>query len=151
MMNQMILRTVLALAACSMPAAMNSSARADATAPPQVYIFTAETKNGAVSEDEQGRLDSVRDLRDALRGNRKVVLVTDGSQAQVLVEVVGREKRDVPGGGFGGTMITKPMETIVRLRVTFGNRDGEIKGVGQATWGRAAKDAAERLVKWITR
>jgi hypothetical protein len=118
---------------------------------PRVYVFTADATSPAAREEEQGRVDSVADLRDALRGNRKILLVESASQAQVRVEVVGREKRELPGGGFGGTTITKPVETIVRLHVTFGDRDGDIKGTGQATWGRAAKDAAERLVKWITR
>jgi hypothetical protein len=126
-------------------------ARADDTAAPRIYIFTAAAKAGAATEEEQGRIDTVADLREALRKNRKIVLVTDPGAAQVRVEVVGREKRELPGGGFGGTSITKPVETIVRLHVTFGERDGEIKGIGQATWGRAAKDAAERLVKWVTR
>jgi hypothetical protein len=142
----------LAIAVCAMGgASVADRARADDTAPPRLYIFTAEPKAGAATEEEQGRLDTVADLREALRRNRKVRLVTDPGAAQVRVEVVGREKRELPGGGFGGTTITKPVETIVRLHVTFGARDGEIKGVGQATWGRAAKDAAERLVKWVIR
>jgi hypothetical protein len=67
------------------------------------------------------------------------------------VEVVGREQRDAPVGGFGGTVITPPIETIVRLHVKFGDRETDIKGIGKAYWARAAKDAAERLVKWILR
>jgi hypothetical protein len=146
----MILQIALVLAVCSLPAATEAVVR-DATALPRVYIFTAEAKSGGVTDEEQGRLDSVRDLRDALAKKRNVVLVPDAGGADILVEVVGREKRDVPAGGFGGTVITKPVETIVRLHVRYGSRDADIKGVGQATWSRAAKDAAERLVKWIAR
>lgn len=118
---------------------------------PRVFVYTVETKDVVKNEEERGRLDSVRDVRDALGRSSKVVLVPDATTAQVLVEVVGREKRDGSLGGFGGTVVTPPIETIVRLRVTFGDHETEIKGVAQGYWGRAAKDAAERLVKWITR
>lgn len=144
----MIVRAVLVLAACSIPA---TGARDAAPAPPRVYIFTAEAKGGVVPEDEPGRVDSARDLRDALRRNSKIALVSGSDGAQVLVEVVGREKRETAGGGFGGTVLTPSAETLVRLRVVFGTHETEIKGVGQVYWARAAKDAADRLVKWIVR
>jgi hypothetical protein len=147
----LIRRAVLVLAICvTAGGALEARSRPDKTPPPRVYVFAAEPR-GAVTEEEQGRLDSAADLREALGKNRKIVLVTDAGEAQVRVEVVGREQREIPGGGFGGTSLTKPIQTIVRLHVTFGSREGDLKGVGQATWGRAAKDAAERLVKWITR
>ena len=118
---------------------------------PGVFVYTAEAKAEVKTEEEQGRLDSVRDMRDALDHNSKVALVSDASTAQVLVEVVGREKREAPVGGFGGTVVTPLVETIVRLHVKFGDQETEIKGVGKAYWARAAKDAADRLVKWIVR
>jgi hypothetical protein len=118
---------------------------------PRVFVFTVEAKDAVKTEEEQGRLDSVRDVREALSRNSKIVLVSDASDAQVLVEVTGREKKDAPVGGFGGTVVTPLVETIVRLHVKFGDHETEIKGVGKAYWARAAKDAAERLVKWITR
>jgi hypothetical protein len=149
--SEIIFRAVLVLAACSISSTAVGGARDTAPTPPRVYIFTAQTKGGVTPEDEQGRVDSVRDLRDALRRNAKIVLVPEADGAQVLVEVVGREKRDAPGGGFGGTVLTPAGETIVRLRVTFGAHETENKGIGQSQWTRAAKDAAARLVKWIQR
>ena len=65
--------------------------------------------------------------------------------------MIDREKRDSPTGGFGGRTVTPLVETMLRIRVKFGDRDTEIKGVGQAYWSRAAKDAAERLGRWILR
>jgi hypothetical protein len=137
-------------------AGTNQGAAADRRDPvrgtaPRVYVFTADAKSVPPTEDEQGLLDSVRDLRDALRRSSKIAMASDAAGADVLVEVVDREKRDAGGGGFGGTSVTAFGETIVRLRVTFGSREAEIKGIGQAYWARAAKDAAERLVKWIVR
>ena len=52
----------------------------------RVFVYTVEAKDGVKTEEEQGRLDSVRDMRDALARNSKIVLVSDASAAQVLVE-----------------------------------------------------------------
>jgi hypothetical protein len=140
---------ILTLAALltTLPAGVTASSRPPAV---RVYVFTA-TSPGATeaSEQVQGRSDSVRDLEEVLRRKRQFVLVPSADQAQVVVEVVNREERDAPQGGFGGKAITPFRETIVRLRVTAGQEDGELKGVGQASWKAAAKDAANRLSKWV--
>jgi len=130
---------------------LSAAPEAPRLAPTRVYVYTARAASGVVTEEEQERLDSVKDVSDALRRHSKVVLVSDANQAEVLVEVTGREKRDAPGGGFGGKVLTPPVEMIVRIRAVSGQDSVEIKGVGGAYWGRAAKDAAERLLKWITR
>ena len=69
--------------------------------------------------------------------------------AQVRVEVVDREERDPAQGGFGGTSITKFRQTIVRLRIESGSAKSDLKGIGQSSWKAAAKDAAERVSKWL--
>jgi len=74
--------------------------------------------------------------------------------ADVLVEVVGREEREGAEGGFGGAAITKMGQMIIRLHVTSGlpdHEEVELKGIGQGTWSRAAKDGADRVLKWIAR
>jgi len=136
---------------CVVLSATTVGARPVSRPVPRVFVYTAEAKGDGKTEEEQGRLDSVRDMREALNHSSKIVLVSDASAAQVLVEVVGREKREAPVGGFGGTVVTPLVETIVRLHVKFGDHDTEIKGAGKAYWARAAKDAADRLIKWITR
>jgi hypothetical protein len=65
--------------------------------------------------------------------------------------VVGREKRDAPIGGFGGTSVTPQGESIVRLHLKYGEHETDIKGVAPGYWGRAAKDASDRAVRWIAR
>ena len=42
-------------------------------------------------------------------------------------------------------------DTIIRLHLKSGDEESDLKGMGQGTWGRAAKDAADRIVKWIAR
>ena len=114
----------------------------------RVFVFTAAPAGDAPSDAEKARLEGVREMRQALHG-RGITIVDDRSQADVLVEVLDREERDMGEGGFGGKTITKFIEVIIRLRVTSGDRQSELKGMGLA--GRAAKDAADRVRKWIAR
>jgi hypothetical protein len=121
-------------------------------AAPRVFVFTTESKAGPpATEEEQGRLDSVRDVREALGKKAGLAMVSSAGEATVLVEVVGREKRDAPIGGFGGTSVTPQGEVIVRLHLKYGEHETDIKGVAPGYWGRAAKDAADRAMKWIAR
>jgi hypothetical protein len=138
---------MLALVTSALPP---TSRAADKRPPPtRVYVFTSVSTGSDVSDDEQGRVDSLQDLRDALRGRSEFTLVATAEEARVRVEVVNREERDVPGGGFGGTPLTRFRETIVRLRVETDADKAELKGIGRPSWKAAAKDAADRLTKWV--
>ena len=67
------------------------------------------------------------------------------------MEVTDREQQSAGEGGFGGVKLTPFVNTIIRVRVTFGEHQGELKGMGPGTGSRAAKDAADGLQKWIER
>jgi hypothetical protein len=115
----------------------------------RVYVWTAQPKTDTPTEDERGRLDSVRDVSDALRHDPKVTIVDSAADSQVSVEVVNREERDKGQGGFGGSELTPFRQTLVRLQVEAGSQKSELKGSGQGSWGAAAKDAAKRVLAWI--
>jgi hypothetical protein len=117
----------------------------------RAFVYTATSAGGEHSPEEQGRLAAVRDVREALGRKKVITLVDTRADANLLIEVLGREQRDEPGGGFGGKAITRMGDTIIRLHVKSGNEESDLKGMGQGTWGRAAKDAADRIVKWIAR
>jgi hypothetical protein len=119
--------------------------------PVRLYIYTDRAQSGVATEDEQGRLDTVKDLREALRKNKLIALVMNRADATAIVEVVSREKNDAPIGGFGGTSVTPSGEVVIRLRVKFGDDETEIKGVAPGYWSRAAKDAADRFSRWLLR
>lgn len=124
----------------------------DRTTSVRAYVFTATGASGQHTPEEQGRLDAVRDMRDALAKKKGITLVNSRADANLLIEVLGREQRQEPGGGpFGGKTVTRMGDTIIRLHVKSGNDESDLKGIGQGTWGRAAKDAADRVVKWIAR
>src|SRR5262245_55818252 len=117
----------------------------------RAYVFTDRSASGQPSPDEQGRMAAVREVKDALAKKKGISLVESREEATLLVEVVDREQREEPAGAFGGKQITAMGDTIIRLHLTSGKDEVDLKGMGQGTWGRAAKDAADRILKWIAR
>ena len=118
--------------------------------PARVFIFTAQDPGRGTPEERQGLLDSARDLEDLLGGRKKyVTLVRSAEDADVVIEVVNREEREPAQGGFGGASMTKFSDRIVRVHVKAGDKVSDLKGVATGSWKAAAKDAAERITKWI--
>jgi hypothetical protein len=139
---------VVALALSSGVAASQSSQSSSPA--PRVFVFTAEPKGTTPTEEEQGRLDSVKDVRDALSRKAGLKMVTNASEATVLVEVMNRERSEA-GGGFGGASMTPLGDVLIRLHLKFGEHETDVKGAASGYWGRAAKDAADRAFKWIVK
>ena len=124
----------------------------DKTTTVRAFVYTATGASGQHTPEEQGRLDAVRDMRDALEKKKGITLVDSRQEANLLIEVVSREERLESGAGpFGGKAVTRMGDTIIRLHLKSGDEESDLKGIGQGTWGRAAKDAADRIVKWIAR
>jgi hypothetical protein len=129
-----------------------SQARTHGKEPVRIYVFATEVQGGSPPGDAlQGRLAAVRELREALRRKSGLSVVDDRAQADVTVEVTDREQQNAGEGGFGGVKLTPFVNTIIRVRVAFGEHHGELKGMGPGTGSRAAKDAADGLLKWIER
>ncbi len=140
----------LVLLSCSIFVPTGAAAQAGPHSP-RVFVFTAEPKGAPPTDEEQGRVDSVRDVREAFEKKAGIVLVPTAAEAQVLVEVTGREEREAPLGGFGGTVLTKPIEAILRIHIKIGEHETDVKGSAKGYWSRAAKDAVDRALPWIAR
>ena len=121
----------------------------DKRAPVRVHVVTGDPVSGSEAATQSGLDDSTTDVREALARRKGIAIVPSADQAQVRIEVVDREERDSAQGGFGGTSVTKFRQTIVRLRIESGAAKSELKGIGQSSWKAAAKDAAERVSKWL--
>ena len=118
----------------------------------RIYVFTAQAAEGSSSDEAfKARLSAVRDLRDALRRKPGLSVVDDRTVADVVVEVTARDQQSLGDGGFGGARLTQLVNTTIRLNVTAGAHQTEMKGSASGTGARAAKDAADRLLKWIVR
>jgi len=147
MLKSSVLLLAVALAGTDQQPGRHASSGSPA---PRVFVFTAEAKSTPPTEEEQGRLDSVRDVREALSKKAGLAIVSSAEEATVLIEVIEREKRDA-SGGFGGTSITPLGETLIRLHLKFEEHETDIKGVAPGYWGKAAKDGADKAFKWIVR
>jgi hypothetical protein len=142
---------VVALVLCAVLGG-GGQARTNGKEPVRIYVFATEVPGGSPPGDpRQGRLAAVRELREALRRKAGLSVVDDRAQADVTVEVTDREQQNAGEGGFGGVKLTPFVDTIIRVRVTFGEHHSELKGMGPGTGSRAAKDAADGLLKWIER
>ena len=64
---------------------------------------------------------------------------------------IGREQREEPTGSFGGKSVTGWATRSSGCACKSGEEESDLKGMGLGTWARAAKDAAERFLKWIAR
>jgi hypothetical protein len=138
------------LLAVSMSGATADAVARQARTPVRVHVFTAMTTGSPATDEEKGRIESVADLRDLLGKRRsEITIVGTADEAQVIVEVTDREERDAAAGGFGGIGVSRFRTTIVRVDVKAGDDRSSLKGLGQGSWSSAAKDAAERLRKWI--
>jgi len=142
--SQVWFRKVEISAVSSAPA---KPARRDAV---RVYVFATMPAGGAATDEDKARDAAAREVRDAI-GRRKGLVMVDGrADADVIVEVTASEQHD-EGGGFGGASLTRLGDAIIHLHVTSGDRESDLKGMGPGGWGRAAKDAADHVEKWIAR
>src|SRR5438874_1579257 len=89
----------------------------------RAYVFTATSQSGPRSAEEQGRLDAVREVKDALEKKKGISLVDDRADATLTVEVVGREQKEDVQGPFGGKAITPLGDTIIRLHLRSGEQE----------------------------
>jgi hypothetical protein len=147
MFKSSVFLLALALAGTSQQPSRKTSSDSPA---PRVFVFTAEAKSTPPTEEEQGRLDSVRDVREALSKKAGIAIVQSAEDANVVVEVIARERRDA-GGGFGGASVTPLGDTMVRLHLRYGEHETDVKGVASGYWNKAAKDGVDKAFKWIVR
>ena len=129
-----------------------SAKAADRSSGPDVTVFITATENtGGPTAYQHDLKEATRELRDAVKKKKGLRVVDTADGADVRVEVTNCERRDAGEGGFGGLKVTPLSETIIRFHVKAGDAESDLKGVGEAYWSRAAKDGAERLLKWIAR
>jgi hypothetical protein len=142
--------TVAAIALCAVLSGGQASTNGKESV--RIYVFASDTAAASTAPDEarQATSAAVRDLRDAIRHKAGLSVVDERAEADVIVEVTGREQ-DASDGGFGGIKLTPLVTTTIRLHVTSGDHATDLKGTGPGTGSRAAKDAADRLLSWIVR
>jgi hypothetical protein len=121
--------------------------------PVGVYCAAA-TRGGFIDPDVA---DSLRDLKDALRGKKKTLrLVTTPAEAALVITVEERAKefagRDVALGPLilAGVIVpkTKTVKTVYATLEAAGE-EFMMAGVNDDFWQLAAEDLAGRIDRWI--
>ena len=126
---------------------------------PSVYVFTDKASDdGAL----KAREESVKDLKDAFAGRKKVLVLTDNEdRAEVVVEVLERTST-IPKIRIGITPpnsrvpgVDTPMR-VVRLKVKVTRGDDKTEFTNKNTpfendngWESAAADVAKQIEKWM--
>src|SRR5579872_6313033 len=105
----------------------------------RVYVFAEGPASGQLSDEDKARNEGVQEMREALAKKKQFQIVDTRADADILVEVLGREVDDAGEGGFGGAKLTKLSNTIIRVRVSHasGGEGSELKGMGMG--GKAVK------------
>jgi hypothetical protein len=130
----------------------------------RVYVKPVELAGGFTDDDTKQRQDSTVDLRKALAGKDKtLVLVASPDDAQVTIEVLDRGqvatdttvvRRDI----YGTIQGEHDRAKIVRVRLSVGEYSTEIAGASEPTpqfgsaltsWRGAAGAAAASVDRWI--
>lgn len=85
--------------------------------PRKVTIFVSPPSRDGYVDTDKGIRDSIRDLKNQVRGSRRLQLVETKESAQLVLEVVGRGRTSNTGGGaaaipIGNSTFFLPLETI---------------------------------------
>jgi hypothetical protein len=147
----MVLPLVLSILTAAVPQRTSGPPNTDALTTVRAYVFTDTSSGGGSSADTKSRLEAVRELKDALARKKGISLVDRREDATLLIEVTGHEQHEDESGPFGGRKLTPLGDAIIRFHISSGGEESDLKGMGQGTTARAAKDAADRILKWIAR
>ena len=85
----MLVVTLLLLATLQSPDRTPTSVR--------VFVFTHISSPTSLTEEEVERRAAVDDMREALKRKKGITVVDEPTEANVEMEVTGRERRDEPG------------------------------------------------------
>jgi len=128
---------------------------ADAQPVERIAIFVGpQTRDGFVDID-RGVLDSVKDLRNELEGDKRFRLVPKREQVRLVLEVLSRGATSTNGGGAVGVPIgtmtfVLPVGTIgIATLLHVGTYEKPIVFQNCGSWGHCAKLVAQDLDTWM--
>jgi len=131
---------------------------AQSPVPVAVITQTAQFEDQA----QKDRLDSVKDLKQALGRKKKTLrLVENTEEAAVVIEVIARgeqtqDTKTLERGLSGRLEQRSDKDKVLRLKLTVAEYSTEIEGrhedgefVIATSWSTAAFDGADKIDKWI--
>jgi len=148
----LVLAFILAVAATGRtPIAGRAQTR---QADPLTLYIGPQIRDGFVDVD-RGVLDSIKDLKDELQGNKRFRVVQEREKARLVLEVLSRGATSTSGGGavgmpIGTSTFVIPIGTIgIATLLHVGTYEKPIVFQNCGSWGHCAKLVARDLDAWI--
>jgi hypothetical protein len=123
--------------------------------PKKVTIFVSPPTRDGYIDTDKGIRDSIKDLKDQLRGSRRLQLVQTKESAQLVLEVVGRGRTSNGGGGaaavpLGNSTFFLPLETIGLTTVLrVGDYDKPLIFDKCGEWTHCAQLVVKDVEAWV--
>jgi len=137
--------------ALAIPLLVGSPMNASAQTLVPVFVTSAGAQSGFTDPNKQN-VDTVKDLRDDLRGKKGIRVVDARDEAGIVLTVLSRDKAGLTAGMFGGAA------RDVNLHVKFAFKEFETEMTASAqggtlgsggAWGRAAGKIAKQVEEWV--
>lgn len=121
---------------------------------PTVHVFTRTDPSGLTDANQVQRQESVRLIKESLRGKKNLRLAEDENTADVLIEVLGSAKKDTGTeqtmhSGFGISTTKKQTRPAIHIDLRAGEYSVQMEAAGARSWKRAAEGTANAIEKWI--
>jgi hypothetical protein len=119
--------------------------------PVSIFVTSDGAANG-FTDPNKGNQDTMKDLRDSLKGRKTIALVESREAADIVLVVMSREKAQVTAGVFGGDA----RDVTVRVKFIYKETETEMSASAQGggmmsggAWGKAAGKVAKQVEQWI--
>jgi hypothetical protein len=143
-------RSMIALVAAAFACGGGTALAADPGGKIPIFVKTAAAVGGFTDPDK-GRADSVKDLLARLKDSPTLRVVSSPDEAAILLEVLGREKKDGRSVLWG-----HKEETNLAVQITAGDYTAQFTGASNSNkgwgvagnYGRAAGEVVKQLEVW---
>lgn len=121
---------------------------------PLSIFIGPQTRDGFVDVD-RGVLDSIKDIKDELRGKKRLRMVADKDRADLILEVVSRGATSTTGGGtaaipIGAITMYAPVATIgLTTLLRVGTYEKPIASPNCGKWRLCARFVVKDLEAWV--
>jgi hypothetical protein len=121
---------------------------------PLTIFIGPQTRDGFVDVD-RGVLDSIKDIKAELRGKKRIRIVADKDQAELILEVMSRGATSTTGGGSVGLPVGAmtffiPVGTIgVATLLRAGGYEKPIVFQNCGAWRKCAELVVKDLEAWV--
>ena len=120
-------------------------------APVSVYV-TSVGAVGGLSDPNKDNQNTVKDLRNAVKDRKGLVLSEKREQADIVLVVMNREKAQITAGLFGDPA----RDVILRVKFIFRGSESDMTASAQGgtlssggAWSRAAGKISKQIEEWV--